>query len=634
MSDTDPRPSQGLQPGDTVDDGLAKNGILVYGGAKAGKTYGGSRDKLFCPQCHGGKSKERNFYVSVDEDGQGATWICFSANRCGFTGGFRLHGASSDVKRRKIYRRPEPERTQERPDALVAHFAQYGISAETLEAFGVYRTVRRFPVLGETGKLDYDKWEPRPCIAYPYRRDGELVNLKTKTIYPGGLKAFAQERDAEPTMFNIDAFETDDIGYIVEGEDDVLALYEGGFRQITTLPGGSPSKAKVEEYDPENDTDKRYEALRNEPKILNLRKVVLCGDDDPAGRAHMEEIAKRVGKERCWRVTWPGGCKDAKAVLAKLGKQAVFDAVETATPYPIEGIVDIDDEEIANFRAGLDDARLLCGVDEIDEHMSLSDGGSFIVTTGRPGDGKSTVWLSLAVLYVEQAEKQGKDFHVVICAPEMRIKDMVSVLISAHAGRPWVDSIAGPGISIDDILTVHLPWVRRHFTFIEAPDNETPKASWVLKTGRVAVERWRAKLFIVDPWQELDPEYPARGNESRHITRLLGLFRRLATETRCNVVMVAHPSKMKRDKEGKFPVPEGYDIQEGQGFYSVPFTGITVFRGKDDKSTDSSIRVWKARYGRFAKRGDVTFTLNRASKRIYPKPVQAEAGGWRRADSG
>ncbi len=59
----------------------------------AGKQHGGPRSKLRCPACDGGKQREHNFFVLIDRDMMGATWHCFRANSCGWSGGGRLKDA-------------------------------------------------------------------------------------------------------------------------------------------------------------------------------------------------------------------------------------------------------------------------------------------------------------------------------------------------------------------------------------------------------------------------------------------------------------------------------------------------------------------------------------------------------------
>ncbi len=98
-----------------------------------------------------------------------------------------------------------------------------------------------------------------------------------------------------------------------------------GHRQVTTLANGSPAKLGPT-YDPETDDDERCQPIRG-----NLNA----------------QIARRVGKTRCWVMSWPDGCKDAKDTVQKRGRDAVRFAIEHAEPYPIEGTEVITDEAIA-----------------------------------------------------------------------------------------------------------------------------------------------------------------------------------------------------------------------------------------------------------------------------------------------
>ena len=172
-------------------------------------------------------AEEKNFYVAIDRDGQGAAWMCFRANNCGCKGGGRLKGAPErPAPQIRHYRRPTLPVKREVTSGLVDVFMQFKISLATMDALGIYRTERRMPVIGRDGKqVGGDVREKRPVIAYPYYVDGELVNVKYKAIYRRGdrvIKRFAQEFNAEPWLFNIDNFETDEWGIIVEGEDVVL----------------------------------------------------------------------------------------------------------------------------------------------------------------------------------------------------------------------------------------------------------------------------------------------------------------------------------------------------------------------------------------------------------------------------
>ena len=198
---------------ETLDELLDEARIQLNEVPRFGRQHGGARSKLWCPECGGGREKEKNFHVLIDPDGKGATWHCFRANNCGFSGGGRIRNAprlGTEQRTPKMYRRPPPPRNPELPQSTIDYFDKFGVSLATLEAFGVYRTIRRMPVLDADGKQTNDRRDI-PVIAYPYREDGEVVNVKYKALYPRGdriVKRFSQEAEAKPSLFNIEASPT------------------------------------------------------------------------------------------------------------------------------------------------------------------------------------------------------------------------------------------------------------------------------------------------------------------------------------------------------------------------------------------------------------------------------------------
>lgn len=77
-------------------------------------------------------------------------------------------------------------------------------------------------------------------------------------------------------------------------------------------------------------------------------RIIIATDSDGPGQALSEELARRLGRERCWRVKWPTAgaaegtkapsLKDANEVLMAKGADALKAAVEGAEPYPIRGL--------------------------------------------------------------------------------------------------------------------------------------------------------------------------------------------------------------------------------------------------------------------------------------------------------
>jgi twinkle protein len=124
--------------------------------------------------------------------------------------------------------------------AALAYLAGRGISEATARRNGV--GVARVWMPGLKAEAE--------CLTFPYRRDGELLNIKFRS-FPE--KHFTQVKDAEKLLFGLDDLGDSKTGIIVEGELDKLALDEAGIRNVLSVPDGAPEKLKDGEPDPEDE---------------------------------------------------------------------------------------------------------------------------------------------------------------------------------------------------------------------------------------------------------------------------------------------------------------------------------------------------------------------------------------------
>ena len=177
--------------------------------------------KLTCPRCsHTRRNKaDPCLSVTVDDDAEHAVWNC---HNCGWKG--TTH--ELDAEERKSQREAEerrrrahtpPKRPARMPGlvspAVLRWFAERGIS-ETV--------VRRNRIGAARHWITKLKAEV-DCIAFPYFRNGELINIKYRAL---SEKAFAQEKDAEQIFYGLDDIAGAEEAIIVEGELDKLALEE------------------------------------------------------------------------------------------------------------------------------------------------------------------------------------------------------------------------------------------------------------------------------------------------------------------------------------------------------------------------------------------------------------------------
>lgn len=145
-------------------------------------------------------------------------------------------------------------------------------------------------------------------IAFPFYKEDAIVNVKYRAVN----KQFSQEKGAEKVLYGLETIERAmeegrpvEVCYIVEGEMDRLSLMELGVEHVLSVPDGAPAKVKGSAPPPVEE-DKKFDYLWNCRKYLEqVEKFVLATDADDPGLALAEELSRRLGKERCWRVRWP-----------------------------------------------------------------------------------------------------------------------------------------------------------------------------------------------------------------------------------------------------------------------------------------------------------------------------------------
>ncbi|XP_015882528.3 primase homolog protein isoform X1 [Ziziphus jujuba] len=275
---------------------------------------------LLCPKCKGGQSMERSLSLHIEQNGDFAMWRCFRFD-CGWAGrAFADDQATRDGVHKKVT--STGNMTEKSlglvplDDKAIAYFRERMISEETLHRNGVMR------LLGD--KL---------IIAFTYKQKGLLVGCKYRTVE----KKFWQERGTEKVLYGLDDIVDADEIIIVEGELDKLSMEEAGFRNCVSVPAGAPTK--VSNKLPSSSKDTAYQYLQNCKTYLDkVSRIILATDGDAPGQALAEELARRLGKDRCWQVRWPEkdeySCfKDANEVLKYKGPDALKKVIESAKLY-------------------------------------------------------------------------------------------------------------------------------------------------------------------------------------------------------------------------------------------------------------------------------------------------------------
>jgi len=532
-------------------------------------------EQIICPRCGGGSHREKSLSVKLDEDGQGAVWICHRGT-CGWKDSIR---ANSDFPRTRSSASKEkvlPEHTYwdttNQPDWLYEFFAERHIGKVTVDRFGVYAMNRTFPGLGQ-----------RPAIVFPYRFRGEDVARKYRP-YPE-KQPQSQENNGTPTLFNIDAIAKAETVYFVEGEPDVMAMHECGYPATVSLRDGAPATVKA------NPSDLRFAALETHAEELTrVKNFVLAGDMDKPGLALREELARRLGRHRVSIVTWPEGCKDACDALRK-GFEYLQQAIDSAEPYPIEGVRKINSDVLLKDRPRY--ATMGAGTIGTDREIKLPTEGRLIVLTGFPQHGKSS-WTRFVAVHTAR----NHDRRWAIFSPEHQPwEDFAEDCAAVYRGKPFHEMSEEDKREAGDFLNGRISML------VSDSESTSPTVDWLIEQATMLLLRDGTTDLLLDPWNEVEHHYGDLA-ETEYVARCLRRFKAFALRHGCNVWIAVHPAKPqpKRNGEERDP-PAGYEISGSAHWANKCDLGLTIWR--PEKETISRLIAWKSRFRRFAQRGAI-----------------------------
>ncbi|KAM3250111.1 twinkle protein, chloroplastic/mitochondrial [Capsicum chacoense] len=544
-------------------------------GIDIGSCGPGQYSGLLCPMCKGGDSNEKSLSLFITQDGHAATWTCFRA-KCGWRGGTRafadVRTAYADMKKfgkvNKRCRQITEESLGLEPlcDVLLAYFSERIISRETLQRNAVMQR----------------RYGDQIVIAFTYRRDGALVSCKYRDM----AKKFWQEADTLKIFYGLDDIKGSSDIIIVEGEMDKLAMEEAGFRNCVSVPDGAPPFISDKELPPV-DKDTKYQYLWNCKEYLEkASRIILATDGDPPGQALAEELARRLGRERCWRVTWPNKtsidrCKDANEVLMYLGPGALREVIEGAELYPIQGLFNFKDyftEIDAYYHQTIGyELGVSTGWRSLNQLYNVVP-GELTIVTGVPNSGKSE-WIDALLCNLNHSV----GWKFALCSMENRVREHARKLLEKHMKKPFFDVRYGESV---ERMTVQefekgKQWLGDTFFLIRCENDCLPNIDWVLSLAKAAVLRHGVNGLVIDPYNELDHQRPSSQTETEYVSQMLTKIKRFAQHHSCHVWFVAHPRQLHHWVGGP---PNLYDISGSAHFINKCDNGIVIHRNRDPSS--------------------------------------------------
>ena len=524
-----------------------------------GKTSG--QIKTTCPRCSQSRKKKSEPCLSVEISL--GTWTCWN---CNWQGGLK-EGFSTPEYKVPVYKNSVLSST------AVSMITGRGISKKTIDELKMTQETTWMP---QTKKEE-------PCIVWNYFRDGNIVNKK----YRSNSKGFKMFKEAELILYNIDSIKEDDYVIITEGEFDCMSYHEVGLVNVVSVPNGANIGSNNMRY-----LESCFSLFKK------VSKIYLAVDSDEAGQNLMQELGRRLGYGKCFKVSYPNGCKDANDTLINQGVEALRQTIENARPFPIKGVTTAGESR--------EDLRLLYRKG-IERGLELNKFGSKFVqnltfktslmytVTGIPAHGKSTVVNNWEVMLAAQHGLKCGIFSPEHYPMEYFLYKYAEILV----GQPFFDGKTQRMTEMT--MDKAIDFIDKHFFFIRPEGSFT--LDNILKAGSELVFRHGIKVFTIDPWNTIDHDF-AGMTETQYIEKALNRLTTFKQEKDLILFLVAHPKKMAKDANGAHEVPSLYDIAGSSNFYNKTDIGVCVYRDMVEHVTN--IFIQKCKYKNVGRMGEYT----------------------------
>lgn len=219
--------------------------------------------------------------------------------------------------------------------------------------------------------------------------------------------------------------------------------------------------------------------------------------------------------------------------------------------------------------------------------------GQFTVIHGVPSSGKSEFVDALAINLAKIDEWKFVVFSPENYPIEMHYHKLIEKICEMELRNIQKSEI-------DNAIN----FIDSHFYFIDALEEDI-SLDYILEQTQELIKLKKIDSLIIDPWNEIELSRPKDLGESDYIGQCLRKLRKFARKNNIHLFIIAHPTKLIRGKDGKYPIPELYDIQGSSHWRNKSDNGICIHRDYENNLTSVYIQKIKFRY--CGKPGEVLF---------------------------
>ena len=275
--------------------------------------------------------------------------------------------------------------------------------------------------------------------------------------------------------------------------------------------------------------------------------------------------------------------------MLKYGKEKLSQRISQARPVPLENVKtfkDIEDDVTDFVRNGFKPGFQV-GLENFDSIFSTYT-GQFITVTGIPSSGKSDFVDQMVVGY-----NANYGWKTAFASPENQ-----PTYLHAHKlmRKTWGDMPTPEEIHSEKWNQV-AGHVNSSYFFI---DMERYTLESVLRKGAELVKRKGIKCLVIDPFNKVRAQ-DASGDVNVYTLEYLQQIEVFAKKYDVLVIVVAHPTKMYKDRDGKIEEPTMYNIKGGGEWYDASYHGLLVHRDYERKTV--KCKVLKVKFQNLGENG-------------------------------
>jgi len=426
------------------------------------------------------------------------------------------------------------------------------------------------------------------ALAFPTRdpKAQKILSMNYRTID----KRIFMEPGSKPYLWNRENVETKDHRlYITEGRIDALTLLEMGIKNVVSVPNGTSS----------------LDWISNDWNLLSkFSEIVLCYDNDEAGRKAIVEVKKRLDFATLYTLEL-GEYNDINDCYKNDAKR-LFGTVKEPKEVPVEGIVSLENTcASGSFSSQLHS----CGMPSLDFIFGGTRLGEVTLITAGAGAGKTTLLSNMVTNLLDQGER------CFVWSGELSDSMLKSWIYATIGGSQAVETEPHPFRPGDIITKIKEDAEKKIDRYVKnrlfVQEGANVEGFKMIRKMEMLHKRFGVKYFFLDNMSILGLEKKGISNKyelEEEFAKALADFMR---KNGVHVYLFCHPTKNMARPEANFLDKNGnvrnferlqlYDVRGSATLVNLASNVLMLMRARDH---ERARKKWEVRQSLQAKKVD------------------------------